>query len=100
MKSQATNPPDDLLKPRTVIPEIVPRIGIDTDIKRLDMTDHGQIVIRVLIDPVNPLPPLDQLNLEIDPHPLEEVGDDPASPCDELDFLHHFVSRKDKSVLA
>ncbi len=60
-----------ILKRGAIVAEVVFGIGVVRDVPGLGVTDDGEVVVRFLPDPRQPLPPLGLLNLDLDPDLLE-----------------------------
>src|SRR5262245_28222540 len=56
------------LEARAVVPEVVLRVGVVPGVPGLGVPDDRHVVVGVLVDALEPLPPLDLLELHPDPH--------------------------------
>ena len=53
--------------------KVVLGIGIDVDVKGLCMAYDGKVIIGILKDPIDPLSPFGQLDLQVDPRIRKEL---------------------------
>src|SRR5712692_5326485 len=71
---------EQLLETRTVVPEVVLRVGVVRDVPSLGVADDGEVVLGLPPDAREPPPPFDLLQPDAHTHLLELADDDLARP--------------------